>query len=319
MSKESDDFEKQIARIHDLLEGLDASVTWNDKISDPDNLTQFRQIDFTVRKNDIFTIGECRFRKQPEDVKWIEELIGRRLSLNADKVIAVSSSGFTKGAVKKAYAHGVMIRNFFEISEKELSTWGEKTKITITFATLNNLTFKIPLDNFNNGNFDLTDKNGKKINLLPTLQKIAFEIDNLRPSVMPASFTAPCKMDGLYIGGQKTDYMIVTGTFEKYDKILNLASIYCYAESKESNKKSAAYIQKFSFADSEIIGHDNCVSLIIDFSQIEYPPNTLLLNFGTDFGKIMTMNSLETLGLEQVFKNKFQIKVEVYKNSQKLS
>lgn len=113
MTKESDDFEKQITRIHELLEGSNAAVTWNEKIPDPDNPSQPRQIDFTIKNSDSFTIGECRFRKQPEDVKWIEELIGRKISLKADGVIAVSASGFTQGAIKKASAHGVVLRNFF--------------------------------------------------------------------------------------------------------------------------------------------------------------------------------------------------------------
>jgi hypothetical protein len=37
---------------------------------------------------------ECRQHQSPQDVQWIEELIGRRVSLPADSAIAVSSSGF---------------------------------------------------------------------------------------------------------------------------------------------------------------------------------------------------------------------------------
>lgn len=101
MSKESDDFEIMVTRIHEILEDVGAIVEWNDKIPDPDNPNRARQIDVTVRKGDIFNIIECRLHKSKQNVKWIEELIGRRISLEADSVVAVSSSGFTSGAIKK--------------------------------------------------------------------------------------------------------------------------------------------------------------------------------------------------------------------------
>ena len=41
--------ERQVSRIHDLLERSHDVVTWNDHMPDPDNATQLRQIDITVR------------------------------------------------------------------------------------------------------------------------------------------------------------------------------------------------------------------------------------------------------------------------------
>ncbi len=43
--------ERQICRIHELLERSRDDVTWNDHIPDPDNPTQLRQIDVTVRRS----------------------------------------------------------------------------------------------------------------------------------------------------------------------------------------------------------------------------------------------------------------------------
>ena len=48
--------------------------------------------------------------KKKQDVKWIEELIGRKQSLRADSVIAVSSAGFTDGAILKAKAFGICFK-----------------------------------------------------------------------------------------------------------------------------------------------------------------------------------------------------------------
>ena len=50
LPKPSVKFEKQIHRIYKLLEGCNAEVTWNDKITDPDNSNQIRQIDISIKK-----------------------------------------------------------------------------------------------------------------------------------------------------------------------------------------------------------------------------------------------------------------------------
>src|ERR1700737_3927288 len=102
-------FKQRIERIHRLLEAEDPQVIWKDHIPDPDNPTQSRQIDVSIRRDGSLTHVECRIHKEPQDVTWIEERIGRRASLRADAVIAVSSSGFTQGAQLKAEAHGIIL------------------------------------------------------------------------------------------------------------------------------------------------------------------------------------------------------------------
>ena len=104
--KRPEKFERQIWRLHELLEQPGSEVTWNDHLPDPDNPSQPRQIDVTIRRDGKLTLVECRIHNDRQDVQWIEELIGRRLSFRADAVIAVSASGFTKGAILKAKSFG---------------------------------------------------------------------------------------------------------------------------------------------------------------------------------------------------------------------
>jgi len=83
----STEFEQQIAWIETLLKKEGATVTWNNHIPDPDNPTQPRQIDITIRRGTHLTVVECRLHKAAQNVKWIEELYGRRISLHADAVV----------------------------------------------------------------------------------------------------------------------------------------------------------------------------------------------------------------------------------------
>lgn len=131
--KNSEKFERLITRIHELIEKPGTKVAWNEHIPDPDNPSRQRQVDITLRDSESVTHVECRIHKEKQDVKWIEELIGRRASLKADTIIAVSASGFTKGAIAKAEAHGVVLRDLLSLTEKEIKDWGKKTTVWIKY------------------------------------------------------------------------------------------------------------------------------------------------------------------------------------------
>lgn len=126
-------FEQRIQRIHQLLEATGSDVTWNDHIADPDNPAQRRQIDITVKNDVTFTLIECRLRTARQNVTWVEELAGRKISLRADQVIGVSASGFTKGAVLKAKKLGIILRDIKSLGENEISSWGNSLRLNIFF------------------------------------------------------------------------------------------------------------------------------------------------------------------------------------------
>lgn len=128
--RDSKSFEQQIHRIYELLEGSGAAVTWDDRIPDPDNPSQPRQIDITIRRHGTFALVECRDHQSRQDVQWIEELMGRRASLRADAIIAVSSSGFTAGALRKAKQFGIIPRGLRKLTEREVQGWGQQVTLT---------------------------------------------------------------------------------------------------------------------------------------------------------------------------------------------
>jgi hypothetical protein len=142
----SKNFERQIERIHRLLKAEGSEVTWNDRIPDPDNPSQARQIDITIRKGGQTTLVECRVHKSRQDVNWIQELIGRRESLRADAVIAVSASGFTAGAIAKAEKFGVILRDLWTLRQMEIASWGTPTKVNLVYYEFDEclVTFTMP-------------------------------------------------------------------------------------------------------------------------------------------------------------------------------
>src|SRR5215472_12755803 len=132
-------FEQQVRRIYELIAESGAEVTWNDHIGDPDNPPRTRQIDVTLRRNGALTLVECRLRKAPQDVQWIECLIGRRISLGAESVIAVSSSGFTVGALAKAQRYGIITRDLQRLTDEEVESWGQRIDLTLYYYQYSDL------------------------------------------------------------------------------------------------------------------------------------------------------------------------------------
>lgn len=123
----------QIARILRALNNKKINVIWNDKFPDPDNPSQMRQVDISIRDGERLTLVECRLHQRKQDVKWVEELYGRRVSLNAESIIGVSSSGFTSGAIEKARRLGVFLRTLSELTDDEVAAWGGRTKTFISY------------------------------------------------------------------------------------------------------------------------------------------------------------------------------------------
>ena len=176
--------ERQIERIHQLLEAEGSVITWDDHIPDPDNPNQQRQIDVTIRRDGSLTLVECRLHKDAQDVTWIEELMGRRTSLGADAVIAVSASSFTKTAKEKARHFGIILRDFAGLSREEIQNWGKKWKLAVNFCEFTRSCLPVR-DGYAEARYaaELTDLDGQPLNPLTwrlLFQNIMHNLDRER-------------------------------------------------------------------------------------------------------------------------------------------
>jgi hypothetical protein len=120
------EFEKLIARIEQAMAPSGAVVKSPDHI--PDKVTgELREVDASIRYKvgtcPILITIECRDRSNIEDVRWIEQLLEKKRSVGAAMTVAVSSSGFSEPAVKKAAALGIEIRTLREAAPDEFVQW----------------------------------------------------------------------------------------------------------------------------------------------------------------------------------------------------
>lgn len=117
-------FERLVARIEADAGPLGLKVLSPDRI--PCKITgRLREVDASVRTtigttNVLITI-ECRKRRPKQDVTWIEQLATKKHAIGASRTIAVSSSGFSDGAVTAARYHGIDLRRLTDVSTDEIN------------------------------------------------------------------------------------------------------------------------------------------------------------------------------------------------------
>jgi hypothetical protein len=94
----------------------------NDKITNQPREVDIA-IEYKVGTTPILIIIECRDRGSIQDTTWIEQVYSKVNDLNANKVIVVSSSEFTKPAKVKAEFYGIETRTYNEIDKSLIDSW----------------------------------------------------------------------------------------------------------------------------------------------------------------------------------------------------
>lgn len=126
-------FELQLAEIEAALSGTSAKIKSPDHLPDVDT-GEMREVDATMRfeigSTSIIVGFECRKRKTPQDVIWVEQLASKRQSLKLDKLIAVSASGFTSAFKAKANRMGIEYRQISEMKEAALKILKDDIRLT---------------------------------------------------------------------------------------------------------------------------------------------------------------------------------------------
>mgnify|MGYP003677264281 CR=1 FL=1 len=135
MPKRSNDMQKFVHRIYEHLKPTGASITESKMIYDKDAEID-REVDVCIEVElageKITFIVECRDHKRDKQgVEWIEQIIAKAKALKANKIIAVSSSGFSKPGLKKAEAYGIETYSLIEACDENWNRLAFKPGISL--------------------------------------------------------------------------------------------------------------------------------------------------------------------------------------------
>lgn len=110
MPKRTNAFQSLIRWVETQLAPVGARVTESEELIDLAT-GERREVDVLVRavvgQHKVALAIECRDHQRRADVTWIDNLIGKYKNLPVSSVIAVSRSGFTKNALKKAEMNNI--------------------------------------------------------------------------------------------------------------------------------------------------------------------------------------------------------------------
>ncbi len=304
----SDEFERQVHRIYELLLDSAAEVTWDDHIPDPDNLEQLRQIDVTIRRDGKLTLVECRKHQARQDVQWIEELIGRRTSLHADAVIAVSASGFTAGALKKAKQHGIIPRDLQQLTDAEVKSWGRQVALTLYFYQYSDLEVSLLFKHESILKLD-AEVLKSEFRSHPAVQSLfnaaAKELGNLKlvTDQQPGrkvKFDLRLQLEAFRLCGESVVEVGFRGNVYLLSKAVVSPAVFVYSEAGNPQVREAT-LEVTSLGETSIIHDGSRISVLVDISQLEIPPFCQFRFFRVTGHDEMALEALELYGFEKLW------------------
>lgn len=295
--KPSEELERQVERIHAALEKSDATITWNERVPDPDNPHQLRQIDVTIRRPGTFTIVECRLHREPQDVTWIEELHGRRQSLRADAIIAVSASGFTEGAVRKAARLGVILRTLRDLTAEEVGNWGREVLIVLRTYRFREFGFDIKLPSKPEGKPTLSQPDGKVLDIRPLFGMIMNRMTDDGVSPGAHEFVADIE-SAMLVSGIPADATTCTAKVECCERRLRVAAVLGYSRSGNLDPHSSveAVVRRFDGSVVEVIDDTESLSITVDLSGAGLHTNEFVHSATFDFGEVRGVKWFDFVG-----------------------
>jgi hypothetical protein len=275
----SDLFEQRIHRICELLEGPEAEVTWDDRISDPDQPSRSRQIDVTVKRDGRVTLIECRLHGRPQNVKWIEELIGRRQSLGADTVVAVSASGFTKGAIAKAKRHLVSVRDLRELSDEEVREWGRSVALTLYFLAYSGVVVTLTFSTESLKRIDMAELHDEftRRHLFTSMFNASAKlvgqtlISASKDENLILTFGFRLELDSLALCGEPVLDFAVKGKAKLVSRQLSARVLGYGAPSQEALRRDAI-VEHCPLGETAIVHDGYRISTHLDLSALQLPP-----------------------------------------------
>ena len=303
----SEAFEQFVHRIHELVEQPGTEVTWDDRVPDPDNPTQLRQIDISIKRDGRLTLVECRLHQARQDVKWIEELIGRRASLNADGLIAVSDSGFTEGAIKKARRFGVVLRDLQSLTPGEVAEWGQSHRVLLYSYSYTNVELTLTLEHSVLDELQM-EALAASFRASPAVSEIfnavADQVDerNLLPKQVfgrPEAFEYTLQRADFILGEMLVSKVRIAGKVSLVEREIDCPTVRAYGPPEAAGMSRDVLVERFLLGETGVFHHGPAVSFVVDVSSIQMPPLSQLRFVRLKSEVETEMDSFEVVGVER--------------------
>ena len=212
-------------------------------------------------------------------MQWIEELIGRRQSLQANKVIAVSSSGFTSGAVAKANNHDIITRDLRDLTDDEVKNWGRSIALTLYFFAYSDihLTIAVHAASLQRLQMDGLEAELAKTPALVSIFNAAAELvgQRLIPAVehqgLTVTFGGRLVLEDFRLCGESVIDVQIEGKARLVSQKVHAPTVSAYGSPTEPQANREAIIERFLLGETSIVHDGHRISTFIDISHVKMP------------------------------------------------
>ncbi len=245
--------------------------------------------------------------------------MGRRQSLAANAAIAVSSSGFTKGALIKAKKYGIVTRELCELTNAEIRAWGRMATLTLFFYQYSELELCLlfSADSRSKLNESILREELKSY---PGIQSLfnaaALQLDgaNLLISEEPSctlKFGVRCRLEAFHLCGEPVVEVDFRGKACLTSRQITSPLVLAYGPPGERFDQRAAVIERFELGETAVVHGASNVSILLDVSSMKMSPFCQFRFAKLSGQEEMDVEAFELLGVEKLWVQGGQMKVRV--------
>jgi hypothetical protein len=263
-------------------------------------------------------------RKVAQDVQWIECLIGRRISLGAQSVIAVSSSGFTSGAFAKARQYGIITRDLQRLTDKEVESWGQRIELTLYYYQYSDLAVSLGFSPESIPTIKV-DELKAELRWHPCVQSLfnaaAKKLTDANLMSGPlqgrkVNFGVDIEFDDIRLGGAQLQRSALEGRAELVAIEADAPLVHAYGGPNAATTQCEAVVEDFRTIGHTSITHSgDRISTFIDLSQVEIPPYGQFQFVRVEAAQEVDHDAFEIYGIEKIKVVGTGLKVKVYSSA----
>jgi len=224
-------------------------------------------------------------------------------------LIAVSSSGFTKGALKKAKRHGVVPRDLKRLTDAEVRGWGQQIALTLYFYEYFDLEVSLLF-----GETSIASLNATAVELElkrhPAMQSLfnaaarqlgEFDLLATENSGRAVKFALRLQLETFSFCGEPVVEVGFCGSARLISREVLSPAVFSYGEPNADSRYSDALIETFSLGGTSITHNMSRISLFLDISRLEMPPFCQFRFFRVSSEHEMDHEAVELFGLEKLW------------------
>ncbi len=223
-------------------------------------------------------------------------------------MIAVSSSGFTAGACKKAERFGIITRDLQALTDAEVRAWGGKVALTLYCYQYEEIevTLLFSLDSLHRVDQERVREDFRASQvMLSVFNALATQLDNLKLLAqerfrVPVRFSVTLEAPELRMSGEPIIALECTGKGQLVPIPVLATGVIGYGAPGQPPDEREATVEFFELGETAVVHDQQRISVVLDISGLTLPPLCQFRMFHVVGEEEMEHERMELMGAEKL-------------------